>query len=158
MLRLKARKLKNGLFEILGLDKFIASKLAQLRRGAGVKAKRRAQRAVAPARRGPEQPLGQIVEALARHPRRRELLKAKHENQLLRSLVPLYLARNLNVEINSGIISRFWKLHGVSYASPNAAKALRQHVGFARVKGSGREITPNGIRLVEDKLLARHAA
>ena len=140
----KARKLKKGLFEILGLEEFIEAKLAKLRTIAR-----------------PSKPKGRVVvqrpdglaalrAALLKHPRRSELIAAgKKKDQLLRSLVPLYLARALELDVNSGLISRFWKVQGVSYAPPNAAKALRNHVGYARPSKAGQRITPNGVRYVE---------
>ena len=150
----KVRKAKNGFFEIHGLEKFIESKLAQLKSQFGKSAK--PTKVTRPAL---ESPLDLIEKALTKNPRRALLLRAGvQKDQLLRSLVPLYLARTIDAEVNSGIISRFWKLHGVSYATPNAAKALREHVGYARVKGNGRQITPNGIKYVEDQLLRRRAA
>ena len=150
----KVRKAKNGFFEITGLEKFIESKLAQLKSQFGKSTK--PAKVTRPAL---ESPLDLIEKALAKNPRRAQLLRAGvQKDQLLRSLVPLYLARTIDAEVNSGIISRFWKLHGVSYATPNAAKALREHVGYARVKGNGRQITPNGIKYVEDQLLRRRAA
>jgi hypothetical protein len=95
-----------------------------------------------------------LVAALDHHPKRVMLVKAgKQRDQLLRSLIPLYLGQKLNqVEISSGDTSQFWKLHGVKYLAPNAAKALREHVGYARRTKAGPQITPNGIKYVEAAL------
>jgi hypothetical protein len=155
MASFKVRKLKNELFEILGLDKYVESAIARFAR----KSVKRAAKPAQVKRPALDTPLDLIEKALTKHPHRKQLLQGGvQKDQLLRSLVPLYLARSLDVEVNSGIISRFWKLHGVRYATPNAAKALREHVGYARIKGNGRQITPNGIRYVEDELLKRRAA
>ena len=156
----KARKLKKGLFEILGLEEFVEAKLAELRtalspRRASVNVSKGKLRA--PAAKHTDG-LAALKAALLKHPRRAELVAAgKRKDQLLRSLVPLYLARALEIEVNSGLISRFWKVQGVSYAPPNAAKALRNHVGYARPSKTGQRITPNGVRYVEAHL-ARKAA
>jgi hypothetical protein len=164
----KARKLKKGLFEVLGLEAYIEKKFAELKKAltfASMSAKTRpvATKASAPKPAAKvmakgEGPLGLLVAALNKHPRRAELVKAGREkDQLLRSLVPLYVARQLNIEISSGLISRFWKMHGVSYAAPNAAKALREHVGYAKETKTGRQITPNGVKYVEHALQRRAA-
>jgi hypothetical protein len=104
---------------------------------------------------------GELLENLDKHPRKRELIEAgKRRDQLLRSLVPLYLARGLKgLTVNSGAISAFWKANKVTYAGPNAAKALREHVGYAvQKKGKGWEITPNGVKYVDAALSKRAAA
>ncbi len=156
MTRFKTRNSKHGWIEILGLDKYLESKLAAFKREVAKLAGKAVKR---PAKAELEPPLDLIVKALNSHPSRRKLLSAgDQKDQLLRSLVPLYLARRYNVEVNSGAISRFWRLYGVRYATPNAAKALREHVGFAREKDGRRRITPNGIKYVEDKILRSKAA
>lgn len=103
-----------------------------------------------------------LVQALKSHKRGKQLVAAgKQPDQLLRSLIPLYLARELSgVEVNSGAISAFWKKQGVSYAGPNAAKALRKRIGFARQveHGKGWSITVNGVKYVEAALAGRRAA
>jgi hypothetical protein len=164
----KARKMKKGLFEVLGLEEFIDAKISELKRAfSGTRtapkakkpvAKRKAARTPIMPTKKEATPLDRIFGALAKHPRRNELVRAgKEKDQLLRSLVPLYIARTLGVEVNSGLISRFWKQHGVSYAAPNAAKALREHVGYARATKTGRQITPNGVKYVESALQRRAA-
>ncbi len=166
----KARKLKKGFFEVLGLEDFIEAKVAEVKRALGaspkaVKAKKKAApkakktRAPILSRGAPRvDPLARVLEALARHPRRAQLIRAgKEKDQLLRSLVPLYVARSLGLEANSGLISRFWTQHGIRYAAPNAAKALREHVGYARATKTGRQITPNGVKYVESALQRRAA-
>lgn len=100
-----------------------------------------------------EQALEKLLAAFAQHPRKDELARAGHEkDQLLRSLIPLYVARSLGIDVSSVAISRFWKEQGIKYAGPNAAKALRQHVGYARNTAIGRQITPNGVKYVEAAL------
>ncbi|MBS2033261.1 MAG: hypothetical protein JST54_35635 [Deltaproteobacteria bacterium] len=101
-----------------------------------------------------------ILHALKTHKRGKDLLRiGKQRDQLLRSLIPLYLAKGLSgVEVNSGAISAFWKKQGISYAGPNAAKALREHIGNATKSGKGWAITPNGIKYVEAALGKRMAA
>lgn len=94
-----------------------------------------------------------LAEALQSHPRQKDLISAGQEkDQLLRSLIPLYLARSVGVEVTSGTTSRFWSQLGVSYAAPNAAKALRIHTGYASETKKGRTITAKGIRYVEDAI------
>lgn len=167
----KARKVKKGLFEILGLESFIETKLSEIKKSLGVRDTRpvgkkvEKSKKVVPARAlktaaGPKAPdaLDQIIEALESHPRRADLVKlGKEKDQLLRSLVPLYVAQKLKVEITSGVMSRFWRMHNVKYAAPNAAKALRNHVGYARATKLGRQITPNGVRYVEQALKGKLA-
>ncbi|MHA7631241.1 hypothetical protein [Corallococcus sp. M7] len=91
--------------------------------------------------------------ALRGHARQKDLVSAgKEKDQLLRSLIPLYLAKSLDVEVTSGTTSRFWSGLGVTYAAPNAAKALRLHAGYAQDTKKGKAITAKGIRYVEDAL------
>src|SRR4051794_15897823 len=95
----KARKLKGGFFQILGLEKFLREKIAALQRSARVvQAARKPSRKIQSVRAmkiaGPVAPsvLELLVSALEAHPRRLELVKAgKQPDQLLRSLIPLYL-------------------------------------------------------------------
>ncbi|WP_366934626.1 hypothetical protein [Corallococcus exiguus] len=91
--------------------------------------------------------------ALRGHARQKDLVSAgKEKDQLLRSLIPLYLAKSLDVEVTSGTTSRFWSGLGVTYAAPNAAKALRLHAGYAQDTKKGKAITAKGVRYVEDAL------
>ena len=91
--------------------------------------------------------------ALRGHARQKDLVSAgKEKDQLLRSLIPLYLAKALDVEVTSGTTSRFWSGLGVTYAAPNAAKALRLHAGYAQDTKKGKAITAKGVRYVEDAL------
>lgn len=157
MAAFKVRKMKDGTFEIAGLEAYVAKLVTRaLEKPAGAKAPRPVKKVAAPAKKavGKEAtPFDQMLAALAQHPRKAELIRAgKQKDQLLRSLVPLYLARSLSIEVTSGLISRFWQAHGVRYAPPNAAKALREHVGYARSTRGGRQITPNGIKYVESAL------
>lgn len=99
-----------------------------------------------------------VLASLAKHPAKAALVKAGTQpDQLLRSLIPLYLAQGSGVDVTSGVIHKFWSKHGVKFAAPNAAKALREHVGYARQTKAGREITPNGIKYV-DAALQKKAA
>lgn len=152
MARFFARQLKNGQIEIKGIDGYVRSVISQLLRhfrpAAKASSKASARRAFAP-----DATVQAVIAALAHHPKRQALVRAgKQKDQLLRSLIPLYIARKAELHLSSGAISRFWAVHGVKYAPPNAAKALRQHVGYARLDAKGRQITPNGIRYVEAAL------
>jgi hypothetical protein len=156
----KARKLSSGLFEVVGLEAFVEQKISQW--------SKKLNRAVAPAKKAMKKmkatafkapksvspsAVEHLVAALERHPRRSLLVKAgKEKDQLLRSLIPLYVGQKLTVEVTSGDTSHFWKLHGVKYLAPNAAKALREHVGYARRTKNGLQITPNGVKYVEAAL------
>jgi hypothetical protein len=95
-----------------------------------------------------------LVEALQNHPQQKDIISAgqQQKDQLLRSLIPLYLARSLGLEVTSGTTSRFWSKLGVSYAAPNAAKALRIHTGYASDSKKGKTITAKGVRYVEDAI------
>jgi hypothetical protein len=97
--------------------------------------------------------VSRLVEALKAHPRHEALISAgRQKDQLVRSLIPLYLARAVepDVEVTSGTMSRFWGELGVTYAAPNAAKALRLHSGYAQDTKKGKAITPRGIQYVEE--------
>jgi hypothetical protein len=161
-----ARKLKKGLFEVVGLEKYLETMFSQWGKKLGfakaaapvapAKKKTVAKKTLkAPAKKavGPTT-IEHLVAILDKHPKRSELVKAgKQRDQLLRSLIPLYLGQKLtNVEITSGDTSGFWKLHGVKYLAPNAAKALREHVGYARRTKFGPQITPNGTKYVDGAL------
>jgi hypothetical protein len=103
--------------------------------------------------------VGALVEALRAHPRHQELLAAgRRKDQLLRSLIPFYLARSLDVEVTSGTTSRFWGELGVVYAAPNAAKALRLNTGFTQDTKKGRTLTPKGVKYVEAALTQPRSA
>lgn len=146
----KARKLKKGWFEVVGLEQYIDAciKKALSSKSSGKKAARTI-------------PTGNVVDDLVailnRHNKKAELLRAGkvHKDQLLRSLIPLYLGRSLDTEVTSGHTSKFWSIYGVKYAAPNAAKALREHVGYARNTRQGRMITPNGVKYVEAAMNGR---
>nr|WP_225938013.1 hypothetical protein [Myxococcus sp. RHSTA-1-4] len=99
--------------------------------------------------------VSRLVEALRAHPRHEALVSAgKQKDQLVRSLIPLYLARavDTDLEVTSGTTSRFWGELGVTYAAPNAAKALRLHSGYAQDTKKGKAITARGIQYVEEAL------
>lgn len=98
-------------------------------------------------------PLAQLNDALDAHAKKAALIKAgKAKDQLLRALIPLYLSKG-GFEVSSGTTSKFWTKNGVSFAPPNVAKALREHVGYARRSGKGgAQITPNGVKYVENAL------
>ena len=149
----KARKLKKGWFEIVGLEQYIETRIARLFGAAKKGGKKAEKAAVAPT----GNVVDDLVAVLNRHNKKAELLRAGkvHKDQLLRSLIPLYLGRTLDTEVTSGHVSKFWSLYGVKYAAPNAAKALREHVGYARNTRLGRQITPNGLRYVEAAMNGR---
>lgn len=164
----KASKLKSGLFEIHGLEAYFEQKVAELRAALGLKpvAKKPApapaapkkkkaapvKKAAAPAPAAAADPLAQLVAAFEGHPKKAALIKAgKQKDQLLRALIPLYVSK-AQFEVSSGTASKFWAKYGVTFAAPNVAKALREHVGFARRTAKGPQITPNGIKYVEMSL------
>lgn len=158
----KASRAKSGLFEIHGLEAFIEKKFAELKQafGGAKPAAKKAARKPAPAKKAPAatDPLSRLLAALNAHPKKAALIKAgKQKDQLLRSLIPLYVARGA-VEVSSGTTSKFWAKHGVTYAAPNVAKALREHVGYARRTAKGPQITPNGIKYVEQALSGKRSA
>ncbi|MCE9667350.1 hypothetical protein LY474_05940 [Myxococcus stipitatus] len=114
-----------------------------------------AQGAGAASSQDPGEAVGQLVAALRAHPRHEQLVVAgKLKDQLVRSLIPLYLAHaaQLDLEVTSGTTSRFWGELGVTYAAPNAAKALRLHAGYAHDTKKGKAITPKGVQYVEEAL------
>lgn len=166
----KASKAKSGLFEIHGVEAFIEKKFAELKKALGLAngtkpaAKPAAKKATkAASKKAPAQkasnadPLAQVLAALDSSSKKAALIKAgKQKDQLLRSLIPLYVARN--VDVSSGVTSKFWAKHGVSFAAPNVAKALREHVGYARRTAKGPQITPNGIKYVELALSGKNKA
>ena len=159
----KAFKAKSGLFEIHGLEAFIEQKFAELKKAFGGASKPAPKKAPAkksaPAKKVSveKDPLAAVLKSLDAHPKKVALIKAgKQKDQLLRSLIPLYVARG-GVEVSSGVTSKFWAKQGIVYAAPNAAKALREHVGYARRTAKGPQITPNGIKYVE-QALSRKAA
>ena len=99
--------------------------------------------------------VSRLVEALRAHPQHEALVSAgRQKDQLVRSLIPLYLARavDADLEVTSGTTSRFWGELGVTYAAPNAAKALRLHGGYAQDTKKGKAITARGIQYVEEAL------
>lgn len=169
----KASKAKSGFFEIHGLEAFIEQKVAELRHVLGLDSKGVSKTAksapaakIAPPAKSPvkkataakqarparKDALNEVLAALDAHPKKAGLIKAgKQKDQLLRSLIPLYVAQG-NVEVSSGTMSKFWAKHGVKYAAPNAAKALRQHAGYARRTAKGQQITANGVKYVEQAL------
>lgn len=167
----RLRRLIGEIFERLGLDAILERQLARLKAAlswapaAGPQTVGNAPSADAgqppptasPRSKTSSRPAGDPVETLLaqllKHPEREALIEAgTQKDQLLRSLVPLYLAQGLGLEVNSGVISRFWQAHSVSYAASNAAKALRQNEGHARTVAGGREITPVGVAYVETAL------
>lgn len=160
----KASKAKSGLFEVHGLETFIEKKFAELKKALGLASKPAAKKAKKPAaKKAPAQkvsakdPLAQVLASLDSHPKKAALIKAgKQKDQLLRSLIPLYVARN--VDVSSGVTSKLWARHGVTFAAPNVAKALREHVGYARRTAKGPQITPNGIKYVEQALSGKKSA
>ncbi|WP_186002019.1 hypothetical protein [Corallococcus sp. Z5C101001] len=127
-----------------------AKKAAPARRKTAAKKAPAAKKAAQPAS---EDAVAVLETALRGHARQKDLVSAgKEKDQLLRSLIPLYLAKSLDVEVTSGTTSRFWSGLGVTYAAPNAAKALRLHAGYAQDTKKGKAITAKGVRYVEDAL------
>ncbi len=169
----KASKSKSGLFEIHGLEAFIEKKFAEVRAALGLGGKAAyapapaakkaskpaaAKKAPAKAAAAKADPLAQLLGALDANAKKAALIKAgKQKDQLLRSLIPLYVAKGA-FEVSSGTTSKFWSKHGVSMAAPNVAKALREHVGYARRTAKGPQITPNGVKYVEQALSGKSAA
>lgn len=159
-------QLKKDFIDIHGLEEFIERKVQQVMKALGLsvgaskkagakKVKAATKKAVA----APVDALGQVLAALESHPKKAALVKAgKQKDQLLRSLIPLYVARAHSIEVSSGVTSKFWAGFGVKYAAPNAAKALREHVGYARRTKNGNQITPNGIKYVDAVLSGKKAA
>ena len=160
----RVRKLQKGIFEVVGLEKFIEQKIAAWAKKLGFsgntatvaapkKATKRA-KSTQKGRTNAPSTLQQLVAKLDSSSKKASLIRAgKQKDQLLRSLIPLYVAQKLpNVEVTSGDTSDFWGLYGVKYLAPNAAKALREHVGYARRTKGGLQITPNGVKYVEAAL------
>lgn len=163
----KATKGNKGLFEVHGLEEYIEKKIGELKRALGLKsapkkpAAKKAPKAKAKAKAGKAAksatPLDALIAKFEAHSKKSDLVKAgKQKDQLLRSLIPLYVARD--VEVSSGTTSKFWSKYGVKFAAPNVAKALREHVGYARRTAKGPQITPNGIKYVEGALSKKKAA
>lgn len=168
-----ARKVKKGLFEVEGIEAFIEKKLHELKQSlglapkpqapvakvatAGGAKKKAAKKVSAPKAASPasaDAVVGRLASALSAHPRGKALANAgKQKDQLLRSLIPLYLVRGAPVEVSSGATSKFWAAHGVKFAAPNAAKALREHKGYARRGKTGLAITSEGSAYVEAALV-----
>ena len=162
----KARKVKKGFFEVQGIEEFIDKKWRELDKkveelrkslGLGKAAGKKAKKA--PKAKKPLTTLDKLFAAVEASPRRNELIKAgRQKDQLLRALIPLYVGRSVNAEISSGATSKFWSKYGVKFAAPNAAKALREHVGYARRTKNGPQITPNGVRYVDDAISGKRKA
>jgi hypothetical protein len=170
----KAQQLKKGHFDIHGLEEFVERKVHEVMVALGISAKGKApaakpsrakakappaKKAQAPAPKGaPADALAVVLAALEAHPKKAALVKAgKQKDQLLRSLIPLYVLRDGSVEITSGVTSRFWAKFGVTFAAPNAAKALREHAGHAKRTKAGNQITPAGVKYVEAALAGKKA-
>lgn len=168
----KAQQVKKGIFDIHGLEEYVERKVHEVMKALGFAgkvpppakaAKPVAAKKPAPAKKAakaePGDALAVVLAALDGHSKKAALVKAgKQKDQLLRSLIPLYVARNVNVEVSSGVTSKFWAKFGVKYAAPNAAKALREHVGYAKRTKTGNQITPNGVKYVEAALATKKAA
>ena len=111
---------------------------------------RKVRRPSSPAAKDSLEPL---LEAFRRHPRQDELRQAgERKDQLLRALIPLYVAQELELALNSGAVSRFWSSLGLRFAAPNVAKALRQKPGHARSVRQGWRISAAGVQYVEAAL------
>jgi hypothetical protein len=162
----KASQSKSGLFEIHGLEAYLEKKIGELRKalgiGGGTKKKAAAKAAKksvkAPAAKVATDPYALLLRAFDGNAKKAALVKlGKQKDQLLRALIPLYVARG-QFEVTSGTTTRFWAKQGVSFAAPNVAKALREHVGYARRGKGGPTITPNGVKYVESALSAKKKA
>lgn len=164
----KAQQVKKGFFDIHGLEDFVERKVHDVMQALGLSGKTPAKSAkkaaapkkvavkkAAPVKADAADALGTVLSALDSHSKKASLIKAgKQKDQLLRSLIPLYIARNVNAEVSSGVTSKFWAKFGVKYAAPNAAKALREHGGYSKRTKNGNQITPNGVKYVESALKA----
>ncbi|MFP2932026.1 hypothetical protein ACLESO_44055, partial [Pyxidicoccus sp. 3LG] len=155
----RARTAKNGKASAReGAEAAPAPKAAKARKSVAKsrsRSKKKAERAGGEATQDASVIVARLVEALRAHPRHEALVSAgKQKDQLVRSLIPLYLARAVEsgMEVTSGTTSRFWSELGVTYAAPNAAKALRLHSGYAQDTKKGKAITPRGIQYVEEAL------
>lgn len=94
----------------------------------------------------------QLERLLSSNPKAKKLIKAARSNvdNLLRALIPLYVALPASgVRVTSGGTSRLWAKHGVKISGPAVARALREHVGYARGTKAGPIITPNGLKYIE---------
>lgn len=97
----------------------------------------------------------QILKAFRRHPRGKKLAAAgKYVDSLLRALIPLYVAERYGAEnlVTSGVTQKVWRALGVKVQATVIAKALREHVGYARRTRDGLRIVPNGTKYVEAAL------
>ena len=165
----KASKASKGIFEVHGLEEFIEKKFHDFKAALGIEPKagkktvaastpvKRAQKAVKQVKKVAEKAgddvLSALHDALEAHPSKATLVKlGKKKDQLLRALVPLYLGRNAKGEISSGVTSKFWAKHGIKFAAPNAAKALREHKGYSTRSKTGTAISHNGVKYVEEAL------
>lgn len=169
----KAQQVKKGFFDIHGIEDFVERKVHEVLKALGLAGKTPAPKA-APAKKAAvkkaapapkavkvetDDALAVVLSALESNSKKAALIKAgKQKDQLLRSLIPLYVARNSNAEVSSGVTSKFWAKHGVKYAAPNAAKALREHTGYSKRTKNGNQITPNGVKYVEAALSGKKAA
>jgi len=125
------------------------------RKGASSRSRAKPKKSASAAMQDGAVAVSRLVEALRAHPRHEALVIAgRQKDQLVRSLIPLYLARAVeaDMEVTSGTMSRFWGELGVTYAAPNAAKALRLHSGYAQDTKKGKAITSRGIQYVEEAL------
>lgn len=163
----KATRAKSGLFEIHGIEAFIEKKVAELKNALGIGKKPEVKvapkaaapvtavarkKAAKPAKKPSADPLAALNELFNAHPKKAALIKAgKKKDQLLRSLIPLYVAGD-GIDVSSGTTSKFWAKHGVKYAAPNVAKAFRTHPGNVKRTSRGPRITPAGVKYVEAAL------
>lgn len=169
----KAQQVKKGFFDIHGIEDFVERKVHEVLKALGLAGKTPAPKA-APAKKAvtkkaapapkavkveTDDALAVVLSALESNSKKVALIKAgKQKDQLLRSLIPLYIARSSSAEVSSGVTSKFWAKHGVKYAAPNAAKALREHTGYSKRTKNGNQITPNGVKYVEAALSGKKAA
>ncbi len=165
----KASKQSKGIFEIHGVEEFIEKKFHDFKQALGLEPRpgkklispatpvKKAQKTIKEAKKAVttmgEDVLDTLSSALESHPNKAAVVKlGKKKDQLLRALVPLYLGRNAKGDISSGVTSKFWAKHGVKFAAPNAAKALREHKGFSTRSKKGVAISTTGVKYVEEAL------
>lgn len=165
----KAQQVKKGFFDIHGIEDFVERKVHEVLKALGLAGKTPAPKAAPAKKKAAPAPkavkvetddaLAVVLSALESNSKKAALIKAgKQKDQLLRSLIPLYIARSSSAEVSSGVTSKFWAKHGVKYAAPNAAKALREHTGYSKRTKNGNQITPNGVKYVEAALSGKKAA
>lgn len=95
--------------------------------------------------------VAELLGLLSKHPNRRRLLDVatRTNDQLARALVPLLVAKGSGIDVTATVSEQFWKLNHHKMQAPRIAKALREHVGYARNTKTGKVITPNGEKYLD---------